>query len=197
MLSAGVKDPDVFTLFFPSSLLSALDPLKEGLPGTLEVAQSRMREQLKSNLHDSTIKVTKRLGRRILPPHILLIALTPAGEWARARATWKDAVHRFSGSHRVTPETVERTIASWERRIPREGITRVHPNELERLVDLALKSPAVVLGRALSRHWSQTFSDELIKSKTWSGIRSERYRAGRGKAATLELLSLSVTTAIG
>ncbi|WP_341318717.1 hypothetical protein WN982_27325 [Paraburkholderia sp. IMGN_8] len=158
-------------MFFSSSLLMSLNPLISGIPANLEEARERIGSQLISKLDERGISARRTVKRPCLPTHVLLIALTPKDEWARAKATWIKVSAAFANRAKVSEDMVERAIASWEKLVP-DVLTEVHKSkELQPLVELALSSPAVVFGRALLRHWPEAMSDNQI-------------RGGKGVAST-------------
>lgn len=150
--------PEVFELFFVSTLLAGIDPLADGMPTTRGAARRVVARGLKKRLLDHQIAIEPKTRRRHRPLHLLLIGLSKQClSWGAERAAWCAALAGLAEGS--TERTVEQALRAWEAVAP-EALPSISPEEFDELAALALDSPAVVLARALQRHWPQALSDK-------------------------------------
>jgi hypothetical protein len=186
--------PNFLELFHPSPLLAALDPLTAPLgnvPGMRQAVESQLRARLK-DLDIKVVTAGKRAPRR--KPWELLIALErKAGLWEASRAAWENISP--AQNERDSIGGLRAMIEKWDQVAGEdEEITSIsRETDLPSLVSLAMESPAVVLLRALGRHWEEAMEAESLPAVTnvaWRGLRSYLDKAwfvaalgDRGKAS--------------
>lgn len=166
--------PNLLELFHPARLLATLDPLEAPLGNQRGMKQAVERQliQLLNGLDVAVISGSKRTRRK---PWELLVALeAKAGLWSTSRHAWEtvapifedtESVGRLRGMMEKWDDVAKEEVQISE--ISREA-------DLPALVSLAMESPAVVLLRALSRHWPDATSSENLPhvlSVIWRGLR--------------------------
>lgn len=159
--------PEVFQLFFVSGLLASVDPLAHGIPATRRAALRAIIPGLKAALDRHGVVIQKGAQWRPRALHHLLIGLSrQCGSWTAEKAAWCAALAQASAG--PTQRTVEQSLDAWEAAAP-ESLPMLSIQEFDALAALALDSPAIVLARALQRHWPQA-----LQSKTWDNSPSPR-----------------------
>jgi hypothetical protein len=150
--------PEVFQLFFISTLLVGVDPLADGIPATRRAARRVIAHGLRATLRKHDVLIEKDTRRRPRPLHLLLIALSrQCSFWGEERAAWCAAL---AGTTQGAAEnSVDTALGLWEAAAP-DSLPVLSPQEFDALAALALDSPAIVLARALQRHWPQALSSE-------------------------------------
>jgi hypothetical protein len=173
-LQPSLDRPNLLELFHPSGLLAGLEPLVAPL-GSQADMKREVKLQLRKRLKELGVAVVPevRLARR--KPWELLVAIEKkAGLWDTSRSAW-ETVAPVSEDN----ESVGRLRAMMEKwdKVAGEDVEISEISEetdLPALVALALESPAVVLLRALSRHWPDAACSEnlpQILSLIWRGLR--------------------------
>lgn len=96
------------------------------------------------------------------------------GKHGLARQAWIDAIVADRGKKKSNTTAIGAAFNGFMTRVPKGRMGEITRAELKALTDLALSSPAVVLARAVMRHWrdgaaaidwDQRFSDETGKRK--------------------------------
>jgi hypothetical protein len=150
--------PEVFQLFFISTLLVGIDPLADGIPATRLAARRIIAHGLKNALREHDVVIEKNTRRRPRALHLLLIALSrQCGFWEEERVAWCAALAEVA--KRPAENTADAAVSAWEAAAP-ESLPELSSQEFDALAALALDSPAIVLARALQRHWPQALSSE-------------------------------------
>ena len=143
-------------LFHPSPfLIRAVDPLKIRTGATLKQIRRRVRQQIVRALPTliSASAPSARDDRRRKPVWAVLAAIE--------RAQTGEHVHDFRDIQRAwarlnkTDETLKTLLRQRQDAPP---ISWISSGELDGLVDMAMGSPGVVVGRALSRHLPELFA---------------------------------------
>lgn len=150
----------VMALFHPSPfLIRETNPLT-GSHATQVLALRTVRAQLRAALAKLDIKVRSK----------------PKKDADRARATWSlfNAIERKSGDFDASQAAWEDAASGEailgriiEQRIEVEEVDWISSTELGRLAKMALAGPAVVVGRALRRHFPAAINTEQLSSLTW------------------------------
>lgn len=154
---SGGTSKGMFRLFFASEFLARLDPLKNGLPKTVKAARQALVLQIKTALRKRGTAYNPSSKRKAVPIEAWLIHLA-ADPIGAARSAWVDAVAAAEGD-KSTPIVVEKTFARLAGTMPKDRFNEITRTELDALVDLSLSSPAVVLARAVMRHWRDKDGD--------------------------------------
>lgn len=151
---SGGGSPGMFRLFFVSEFLAGLDPLKEGIPDSVAVTRKTLLVQIKKALRERGVVYKPSSKRRPVPIEAWLVHLAThqAGKPGLARQAWVDAVVAEEGD-KSTLSVVGAAFDAFLARVPKDGMAEITKPELHALVDLSLSSPAVVLARAVMRHW--------------------------------------------
>ncbi len=174
-LASSPDRPNLLELFHPSRLLAELEPLNSSL-GSLVGMKQAVESQLRGRLEQIGVRVVADANLPRMKPWELLVALeAKAGFWMESASAWRAVVPNSEDG-----ETVGRLgqmLEKWEMVAAQSGgITKISKDtDLPALVALALESPAVVLLRALSRHWPEAMeSQNLVKiiSLVWRGLRT-------------------------
>lgn len=169
--------PNLLELFHPCRLLARLEPLAAPL-GDQAGMRREVELQLRKMLQDLGVAVIPgaKLSHRRKSWELLLALERKAGLWETSRSAWRtvaphsendeESIGRFGTMmekwDEVADEDVEISKISQE-------------TDLPALVALALESPAVVLLRALSRHWPEASCAEnlpKVLSVIWRGLRA-------------------------
>lgn len=148
---SGGASPGMFRLFFASEFLARLDPLKNGLPKTVKDARRVLIPQIKAALLERGTVYNASSKRKAVPVEAWLVHLaTPPAE--SARKAWIEAIVAEEGD-KSTQSVVSAAFDGFIAGVPKGRMSEITRAELNALVDLSLSSPAVVLARAVMRHW--------------------------------------------
>ncbi|WP_297846566.1 hypothetical protein [Pseudomonas sp.] len=147
----GGTNRRMFRLFFVSEFLARLDPLKNGVPKTVSQARLALIPQIKAALLECGTVYNPSSKRKSVPVEAWLVHLasTPAGS---ARGAWVEAIADAEGG-KSTQNAVGEAFDHFSAGVPKGRMVEITRAELNALVDLSLSSPAVVLARAVMRHW--------------------------------------------
>lgn len=166
--------PNLLELFHPSRLLAGLEPLAAPL-GSQRVMKQEVERQLVKRFKGLGVAVVPGMKRARRKPWELMVALeVKAGLWQASRNAWETVAPISEDA-----ESVGRLRAMMEKwdEVAAEAseISEIsRETELPALVALALESPAVVLLRALARHWPEATQAEKLPqvlSVIWRGLR--------------------------
>lgn len=151
---SGGASPRMFQLFFASEFLARLDPLKNGVPKTVKDARLALIPQIKAALLERGTVYNPSSKRKAVPVEAWLVhlAATPVGA---ARKAWIEAIVAEEGD-KSTQSVVGAAFDGFIAGVPKGRMVEITRAELNALVDLSLSSPAVVLARAVMRHWRDT-----------------------------------------
>ncbi|QGM99979.1 helicase-related protein [Methylocystis parvus] len=170
LLSATERHP-LLGLFHPSPfLVEKTDPL-EARSSDLRVIRREVRRQLKKAI--SALGVTIREDAPSLPIWKMLGRLErQAGNWRWIQRGWWQLRREIATGEEDAG--LAQLLTDWGEEAER-SIHSIKPASFELLVDYALGSPGVALGRALLRHWSGAvgeggFANTL--SASWNGLRN-------------------------
>ncbi|WP_129125923.1 DEAD/DEAH box helicase family protein [Geomonas oryzae] len=163
-------------LFFPSPfLIQVTNPLEQQC-GTHKDALRLIYRQLEQAVIRYGIKIdSKKSGKKIHPikPWSLLVRLeAKAGRWRETAVAW-----RLLGRKSIVKKSAEAGIAALLDQCDEESrktLTVVSRSDLMSLARIALSSPAVAVGRALLRHWSdalQPHNLDMLLAVAWEGLR--------------------------
>ncbi|NKA89324.1 hypothetical protein GO305_02943 [Ralstonia solanacearum] len=157
---SGGTSPGMFRLFFASEFLARLDPLKNGLPKTVKDARQALIPQIKAALCERGTVYNPSSKRKAVPVEAWLVHLAadPAIPAGAARNAWINAIVTEEGD-KSTPSVVGAAFDGFISSVPKDRRGEITRAELNALVDLSLNSPAVVLARAVMRHWRDEESD--------------------------------------
>ncbi|TIW02746.1 MAG: hypothetical protein E5V74_10930, partial [Mesorhizobium sp.] len=155
---AGVP---VMALFHPSPfLIRKTDPLA-GNHATAALALRTVTTQLRSALGKLKIKVRskpKKDAERSRAAWSLLVGIErKSDDFSASQAGWQVASEGETVLGKIVDERHEFEEINW-----------ISARELKRLAELALFGPAIVVGRALRRHFADALSDEHLPTLTWS-----------------------------
>ena len=174
-LQSSPDRPNLLELFHPSRLLAELDPLVAPM-GNLAGMKQAVESQLRSRLKALGVRVVNgaKLPRR-KPWELLVVLEAKAGLWADSALAWK-AVAPYSEDDE-TLGRLGQMLEKWEKVASQaDDLTEIsRETDLPELVALALESPAVVLLRALSRHWPEAMASQNLQkviSVVWRGLRT-------------------------
>jgi hypothetical protein len=162
-------------LFHPCRLLAELDPLAAPI-GNLAGMRDAIEQQLKQRLKGLGVGIVPggKMARR--KPWELLVALEKkAGMWKASRAAWQEVAPSMEDEDSVSRLGV--MMEKWDEVANEKNTISEISREIDlpALVALALESPAVVLLRALSRHWPEAGNPENLQgvlSAIWRGLRT-------------------------
>jgi len=174
-LQPSSERPNLLELFHPCRLLAQLDPLAAPL-GNLKGMRLAVEQQLKAKLKELNVKVVAgdSLPRR-KPWEIVTALESKAGHWNAFRRAWQHVAPDVDDADSVS--RLGAMIDKWNQVADQEGeIVEISREvDLPALVALAMESPAVVLLRALGRHWPAAFEEDHlpdILSVIWRGLRT-------------------------
>lgn len=177
----GGGSPAMFRLFFVSEFLAQLDPLRDGVPGTDAKARKVIADQLRAALERQGTFVKRGLKRKVIPVEAWLIHFAcGSSPWGQPpRNAWVDAVVDEEGGV-TTRAVVGEAFDQFRTQLPEHQMAAMTEKEFAALVQLALNSPAVVLARAVMRHWQDDgkwpdWDKEVIAEERWGA--SSRVRA--------------------
>lgn len=170
LLTATERHP-LLGLFHPSPfMVEACDPL-EARSSDLRVIRRAIRRQLKKAI--SGLGITIREEAPSLPVWKILARVERrAGNWWWVRRGWWQLRGEIATGEEDTG--LAQLLTDWNEEAERP-IQSIKPGNFESLVDHALSSPGVALGRALLRHWpgavgAEGFASTL--SASWNGLRN-------------------------
>ena len=162
-------------LFFPSPfLIEVTNPLERQCDTHKEVLRVVYR-QLEQAVTRCGIKIdSKRSGKILHPikPWSLLVRLeAKAGRWHQTADAWR------SLGRKAIKKSAEAGIATLLDQCDEESrkpLTVVSRSDLMSLARIALSSPAIAVGRALLRHWSDALHPrnvDMLLAVAWEGLR--------------------------
>lgn len=156
----------VMALFHPSPfLVRATDPLK-GNCTTAHFALRTVSGQLRSELRSLGISVRskpKKDAKRARPLWNLLAAIEHrSGDYTLTQGAWRKAAGSEAVLGRIISDREE--IKGFSERGPNDWIS---VEELRRLAELALSSPAVAVARSLFRHFPAAIGSGQIDRMVW------------------------------
>jgi len=171
LLSATDKRHPLLGLFHPSPfLIKATDPLS-ARTADIHLIRRDVRRQLKRAI--AKLGVTIREEGPSLPVWRLLARLERlAGNWKWIQRGWWWLRHQIATGDEDSG--LAQLLTDWNEEAGRP-IENIKPANLELLVDYALGSPGVALGRALLRHWPNAVDEEGFYSTlaaSWNGLRN-------------------------
>ena len=172
LLSATEKRHPLLGLFHPSPfLIHATDPLA-ARSTDIHVIRRAVKRQLKKAIGEIGIAVRDKGPS--LPPWRLLARLDyAAGNWDWISKAWW-CVHAEVATGESEDSGLGQLLADWDAEA-QQPLECIKPANFEALVDYALGSPGVVVGRALHRHWSEAVSESgyfSSLSASWMGLRN-------------------------
>ena len=182
-LDARDDRPNLLELFHPSPVLASLEPLAGGSRSVLG-AKAALQAQLRAKLKQAKIVVSQSgaRDRALLKPWELLVLVeSRLGEWdasAKAWGTLADEAVRANKKATNAGESssaVRTLLDKWQKASHLDTIEIDDDQEFNRLVDVAIESPAVVLARSLRRHWPDALSADhrtLLTGVAWRGLRT-------------------------
>lgn len=170
LLSASERHP-LLGLFHPSPfLVKRTDPL-EARSSDLRVIRREVRRQLKRAISD--LGVTIRKDAPSLPAWKMLARLEcQAGNWRWIKSGWWQLCRATAIGEEDTG--LAQLLKDWDKEAERP-IDSIKPANFELLVDYAVGSPGVVIGRALQRHWPGAVGEDGFTntlSASWNGLRN-------------------------
>lgn len=179
LLSATDKRHSLLGLFHPSPfLINATDPLAAG-SHDLPTVRRFVYRQLKEAIQGLDIAI--REEGPALPPWRLIAQLDhAAGNWHWISQAWW-WVHRETATGQSDDSGLANLLNDWDEEATKP-LHVIQPAGLEALVDFALGSPGVVVGRALLRHWPEAVSSACDRkglpifrhtlASSWMGLRN-------------------------
>jgi len=170
LLSASERHP-LLGLFHPSPfLVKAIDPLA-ARSSDLRVVRREVRRQLKKAISDLGIAI--REDAPSLPVWKILGRLDhQAGNWGWVSWEWWTLRREIATGEEDAG--LAQLLTDWDEEAER-SIHSIKPANFELLVDYALGSPGVALGRALLRHWPGAVDEDGFASTlsaSWNGLRN-------------------------
>jgi hypothetical protein len=150
----------VMALFHPSPfLIRETDPLK-GTHANQAQALRTVSRQLRMALRALTIEVRskpKKDAMRARPVWNLLAAIERmSGDFDACQTAWEDTAGDEAVLGRIVEERSEIEDVDW-----------ISATELGRLAEMALAGPAIVVGRALRRHFPAAVDEEHLHRLAW------------------------------
>jgi hypothetical protein len=172
LLSATDKRHALLGLFHPSPfLVTATDPLAAGSED-LQVIRRAVRQQLKQALKDLALRITDKA--RTLPVWRALARIeSRAGNWDWVSRAWWE-IHSDIATGEDEDSGLAQLLGDWDVEAEEE-CDAITPAVFESLVDYAVGSPGVVVGRALLRHWPEAVSEDgfvATLDAAWNGLRN-------------------------
>ncbi len=174
-LQPSLDRPNLLELFHPSLLLAELNPLAAPL-GSLAGMRQVVERQLSHRLKELGIRVVPngKLVRR-KPWELLVLLEAKAGLWKASSSAWLNVAGSSEDDDSVG--RLGQMLEKWNSLAGQvEDFTEISREiDFPALVALALDSPAVVLRRALSRHWPQAMESEYLPKVIgliWRGLRT-------------------------
>lgn len=171
LLSATDKRHPLLGLFHPSPfLIEATDPLA-ARTADIHLIRRDVRRQLKQAIAE--LGVTIREEGPSLPVWRILARLERlAGNWSWVQRSWWWLRRQIATGEEDSG--LAQLLTDWDEEAGRP-IHNIKPANFELLVDYALGSPGVALGRALLRHWPGAVREEGFYSTlaaSWNGLRN-------------------------
>ncbi|MBU4555613.1 MAG: helicase, partial [Actinobacteria bacterium] len=172
LLSATDKRHTLLGLFHPSPfLVTATDPLAAG-SDNLQVIRRTVRQQLMSAMKVLGLRITDKA--RALPIWRALARIeSRAGNWDWISQAWWD-VRQDIATGAGEDSGLAQLLSDWDAEAE-EKCDAITPTIFETLVDYAIGSPGVVVGRALRRHWPEAVSKAgfvATLDAAWNGLRN-------------------------
>jgi hypothetical protein len=171
LLQAGPERHALLGYFHPSPwLITSSDPLmaKDQTPSGI---RRSIRSQLRLALNKLGV-IVKPFGGYHRPMHQIIARIENKAElWRNAQSAWEKA--HYETGNGTEDKGLGKLIKDWSESAS-EDISEISVRELFSLVEYALASPGVVLGRALKRHWSQAINEGLAQTvnASWHGLRN-------------------------
>ncbi len=171
LLSATEKRHTLLGLFHPSPfLIKATEPLK-AKSSSFRLIYREVRRQLKQAI--SALGITIRDEGPLLPVWRILARLEHrAGNWRHIQRGWWFLRRQIATGDEDSG--LAQLLTDWDEEAKRR-IETIKLANFELLVDYALGSPGVALGRALLRHWSGAVNEEGFRNTlaaSWNGLRN-------------------------
>lgn len=160
--------------FHPSAVLSRLvDPWRLEAVGPNRVA-GRASQELKAELRQMGISITRNRGRNPRPAPELLVRLERTAEsWDRSLKAWRKA-GELASRRSDGDGVVSQAVVEWDRAV-KGGLKSISESEVRRLAELAVGSPGSVVARSLERHCPGFLDDHNALVETvqvsWEGLR--------------------------
>jgi len=179
LLSATDKRHPLLGLFHPSPfLINATDPLL-GRNTDFHAIRRDVRRQLKTAL--DKLGITIRDGGASLPVWRLLARIEQqSGNWDWINEAWW-WVHEQVATSESEDSGLAQLLTDWNEE-SQHSLENIKPSNFEALVDYALGSPGVIVGRSLRRHWPGAVNDDRDKrghlrfrqtlAASWMGLRN-------------------------
>jgi hypothetical protein len=179
LLSATDKRHPLLGLFHPSPfIVSSTDPLAAG-SDDLPTVRRHVRRQLKDAIR--SLGVSIRDEGPALPPWRLIARLEQrAGNWDWISEAWW-LMHGEIATGETEDSGLGTLLNDWDA-VADQPLEVIRPAGFESLVDYALGSPGVAIGRALLRHWPGAVSDQRDRkghptfrhtlAASWMGLRN-------------------------
>ncbi len=179
LLSATDKRHPLLGLFLPSPfVISATDPLAARATD-IRTIRREVRRQLKNALLELGIHVRDKGPS--LPTWRLLARIEQiAGNWDWISEAWQ-WIHGEVATGESEDSGLAQLLADWDEEA-QQPLDNIKPANFEALVDYALGSPGVVVGRSLRRHWSEAVGNVRDKdgqlrfrqtlAAVWMGLRN-------------------------
>ena len=172
LLSATENRHALLGLFHPSPfLINHTDPLSAGEKKPSKI-RSEIRRQLQVALDSLGVAVEKK-ARHIATWQLLSRLETKSGGWEFiSNAWWK--VRRNVGKTEDDSSGLAQLLNDWDDEADND-LSAISPNSFDELVEYALGSPGVIIGRSLKRHWSDAVNEEgfySTLSASWIGLRN-------------------------
>lgn len=156
LLSATDKRHPLLGLFLPSPfLINATDPLL-ARSNDIHAIRRDVRRQLKKALNE--LGITIREGGPSMPAWRLLARIEhKAGNWKwLCKAWWW--IHDKVATGETDDSGLAMILKDWDTEA-KKVLENIKPENFEVLVNYALGSPGVAVGRSLLRHWPEAVSD--------------------------------------
>lgn len=156
LLSATDKRHPLLGLFLPSPfLINATDPLA-ARSTDIHVIRREVRRQLKKAVGQLGIAIRDKGPS--LPPWRLLARLEhAAGNWDWVSEAWW-WIHSEVATGEYDDSGLAQLLADWDEEAG-QPLENIKPANFEALVDYAMGSPGIIVGRSLHRHWSESATD--------------------------------------
>jgi hypothetical protein len=177
--SATEKRHALLGLFHTSPfLINATDPLA-ARTSDINAIRREIRRQLKKALLKLGITIRDQ-GPSLAPWRLLARLEYAAGHWSWVREAWQ-WVHGEVARGESEDSGLAQLLTDWNEEA-HEPLETIKPDNFEALVDYALGSPGVIVGRALLRHWPEAVSDTRDRKNqlrfrhtlaaSWMGLRN-------------------------
>ncbi|MFO0806398.1 MAG: helicase-related protein [Gemmataceae bacterium] len=179
LLSATESRHALVGLFHTSPfLINATDPLA-ARSSDLQAIRRVVQRQLKAALDRLGIAIRNKGPS--LPPWKLLARLDYAeGNWCWIMQAWR-WIHAQVTTGLSEDSGLAQLLDEWDA-VAHEPLECIRPDNFRALVDYALGSPGVVVGRSLKRHWAGAVSDDRDSkgqlrfrhtlAASWMGLRN-------------------------